>query len=804
MYQKDEEKDINLLITRVKKNPTLFKDRILQKLNEFIRYFDEVKRDPGRKHPDFCGMCLFFAQIFEFYPSELHFVLESLMQLFEHNGELLNAGIRYKIIQSLIIIKKKGYIDFLKSFEFFSNIFGLQDKPLRKLVFHHLINHISNMSKKKLLAKIETPFLMLLQRVFDNASPEILRRLIKVFIKLYYKTIWTSPKIVNLIASRITTKDQKITLLIAKFLINTTEQIFKEEDLEKEEESMAELTKEYSNKFKQSKKKIEKLERQIKNIKKKERRIEKLAATSNIYPIDMLYNSTNFVEQIMSKLMKEKNLKFALKTELMCLLGRIIGRNKLIYPNYYNYVIRFVRPEIKTPARLFAFIAESVHENSSIQDVELLCKRVIENFVADGFTEEKITMGINMLRLILMRNEFAMNPEDLNYVCKFRSYKNKSVSTAAKAFINVARDLCPDNLEKEFHVYNRQGDLDVTVKKKGSHVDRIDGAELLNQDRKMPVEYERILTDEDFKLIKKLKRQKIMEKLKAQEDEENQPRAIHMPDVDVLALRDRMIAARSMKVNDMTEQEIQELINNPDYADLINELQLDQEDEDESEDQEEFEDESEIGDESEYGSIDEDDEDSEEIDEDEIEMEDDGEEENEVEEDDEESEEESKANKKSNGKQKQDPKNAKKPSASLTKQIDEEMEIESDEDEDEDEDEIDDEELLEDEEDLEMKRRGFITATMIDTFKKKNRISDPKAKEHFQEMLEKKYVNRKKQKRGSKTNKEKLKNKPIQMVMNKIQKEKSQMRQVSKRIKKSKNFVGKANKFDKNRKRRSN
>lgn len=796
MYQKDEEKDINLLITRVKKNPTLFKDRILQKLNEFIHYFEEVKRDPGRKHPDFCSMCLFFAQIFEFYPSELHFVLESLMQLFEHNGELLNAGIRYKIIQSLIIIKKKGFIDFMKSFEFFANIFGLQDKPLRKLVFHHFINHISNMSKKKLLPKIETPFLMLLQRIFDNASSEILRRLIKVLIKLYYKTIWTSVKIVNLIASRITTKDQKITLLVAKFLINTTEQIFKEEDLEKEEESMAQLTKEYSNKFKQSKKKIEKLERQIKNIKKKERRIEKLASMSNIYPIDMLHNSTNFVEQIMGKLMKEKNLKFALKTELMCLLGRIIGRNKLIYPNYYNYVVRFVRPEIKTPARLFAFIAESVHENSHLQDVEILCKRVIENFIADGFTEEKITMGINMLRLILLRNELAMNPEDLNYVCKFRSYKNKNVSTAAKAFINVARDLCPDHLEKDFHVYNRQGELDVTVKRKGSHVDRIDGVELLKQDKRMPIECERILTDEDFKMIKKLKKQKIMEKLRAQEDEENQPRAIHMPDVDVLALRERMIAARAMKVNDMTDKEIQELINNPDYADLINDLQL------EKEDEEELDDESEIDAESDYGSAVEEDDDSQDIDlvsEDFVEESDIDEERSE----DEESEQESKANKKSNGKQNKTQKDNKKASASLTKKIEEEMELESDEDEEEEE-ELDDEELVEDEEDLEMKRRGFVTASMIDTYKKKNRISDPKAKEHFQELLEKKYVNRKKQKRGSKTNKEKLKNKPIQMVMNKIQKEKSQMRQVSKRIKKTKNFVGKVNKFDKNRKRKSN
>lgn len=39
--------------------------------------------------------------------------------------------------------------------------------------------------------------------------------------------------------------------------------------------------------------------------------------------------------------------------------------------------MRFVRTEIKNPERLFAFIAESIHENSNLEDVELLCKKII-------------------------------------------------------------------------------------------------------------------------------------------------------------------------------------------------------------------------------------------------------------------------------------------------------------------------------------------------------------------------------------------------------------------------------------------
>lgn len=60
-------------------------------------------------------------------------------------GDLLNSSIRQKIIQCLIMIKKKGFIDFLKSFEFFVDLFGLSDKAVRKAVFNHFIDYITSL-----------------------------------------------------------------------------------------------------------------------------------------------------------------------------------------------------------------------------------------------------------------------------------------------------------------------------------------------------------------------------------------------------------------------------------------------------------------------------------------------------------------------------------------------------------------------------------------------------------------------------------------------------------------------------------
>ncbi len=84
-----------------------------------------------------------------------------------------------------------------------------------------------------------------------------------------------------------------------------------------------------------------------------------------------------FVEKAMSVLSREKNLKFAPKLDLMCLIGRLIGRYKLIYPPFYNFVFKYLRPDLKNPSRLFTFISESVHEASPTLDLEFIISQII-------------------------------------------------------------------------------------------------------------------------------------------------------------------------------------------------------------------------------------------------------------------------------------------------------------------------------------------------------------------------------------------------------------------------------------------
>ena len=52
---------------------------------------------------------------------------------------------------------------------------------------------------------------------------------------------------------------------------------------------------------------------------------------NNIFPIDMIYNTHKIVDKLFNML-KSKGIKLAVRFDIICLLGRLIGRNSLILP----------------------------------------------------------------------------------------------------------------------------------------------------------------------------------------------------------------------------------------------------------------------------------------------------------------------------------------------------------------------------------------------------------------------------------------------------------------------------------------
>ena len=79
LHAKDEEKDINLLLSRIKQNPKNFGDRVDQKIIEFKELFDTVKSTPTEKNEDFYSLCLFVGELYEYYPKKMESLIEAMI-----------------------------------------------------------------------------------------------------------------------------------------------------------------------------------------------------------------------------------------------------------------------------------------------------------------------------------------------------------------------------------------------------------------------------------------------------------------------------------------------------------------------------------------------------------------------------------------------------------------------------------------------------------------------------------------------------------------------------------------------------
>jgi len=160
---------------------------------------------------------------------------------------------------------------------------------------------------------------------------------------------------------------------------------------------------------------------------------------------------------------------------------------------------------------IFAMIIESVHELVAPETIKPVISRIIENFVTEQCPDQNVTVGLNAIREILMRQPLALDEATIEYLCEFRSYKNKSVMAAARSLINFFREVCPSLLPKKMLGREKQflgqddpelayGEVDM---KRG-----VDGAHLLKEGDNIAAE--RILTNTDLKKIKVLKLRKAM------------------------------------------------------------------------------------------------------------------------------------------------------------------------------------------------------------------------------------------------------------------------------------------------------
>jgi protein SDA1 len=596
-----------------------------------------------------------------------------------------------------------------------------QDKILRKKLHDVIISDLQKINlnhKNNNINKTLQNFCI--NNMLNDPNKKAARKTLNIMISLYKKKIWNDAKTVNALATTCTSTDPKISFASCQFFLSEYEEA---EDDSSDEEEIDELKNRYKLLGKANGKKTKarknKLKLLMKSIERREKRRSKVDICKDFMPIDLLNDPTNFAEKLFSKL---KNLKenFKLKLSLLRLIGRVVGRHKLFINNYFSYLLSYLSPTQSEITVILAALIESCHDIIPPGELEPVMHKLFDNFVSETLPAPYITIGLNAVREIIERAPYVISPEYITVIETLKEFKNKSVRNSARSLINCLKEINSNVL----NIYDKDREKNVYFGQSKAS-ESIEGIELLKRHEKLPedykMEYDVILDDMQLKKLR------------------------------VLRMKFNAEKVQNKKIN-LDRKDINEMAGDKNEDDESHGDVEDNQDEEEVEDLEDLEDLEDF-----EGMEDEDFEGMEELDEGDEEIEDD------EDQDEDDLDQNPKAkNKLSNKKNQLNKSNISNlnPNLSLHEDENDELSLPSEED---DPYAIDSDELKtpSNESEDEVDPHGFIDPGQINTYKKKFNEKKDQLKNEEKE----KYSHQRKQKIGGKTNKEKLKNKPLMMVI---------------------------------------
>lgn len=235
---REETKDLNLLVSRVKGDPDGFNEEMIKLIKSYLEAYSKFKRIPSKRNSDLARLGVFLCQVFEFYKEDLKFMIESLSSILETYGNQMHFLNRHKALQSLIILSKKKFWKTEEAIKFYTKLLLLEDKGMRELISKHIVYLIRKNDQSGKNSSIHRNLTGFFAKTIETGEDDLVRRVVKILIALYNKNIWRDKKTINIIGNATLAKDQKTVKLACQFFIATTE--LDDEDLDSSESESSE------------------------------------------------------------------------------------------------------------------------------------------------------------------------------------------------------------------------------------------------------------------------------------------------------------------------------------------------------------------------------------------------------------------------------------------------------------------------------------------------------------------------------------------------------------------------------------
>ncbi|KAI6186232.1 Protein SDA1 [Aphelenchoides besseyi] len=426
-----------LLQEFLRKDPEGYEEEFDERLTHFIELSKLLQLQPAMHRMEvspLIELTAFLASVAFCYPTKAQQFASSVMDILRAQGSALEPDLRMTFVKSIVSLRNRDQVDLDSTLELFFDLIKSDDKKLRKFILGAIVSFIRR--HHRLVARVAQ----------------------MVLIEAFRRGFWRDAKTANAISESIFNKTAKIQVTAIRFFLGTAndEKGIESDSDDDEEDDQAEKSrtiKEAATAFRHGKK-TKKRQKQLEEAKKaitkqKKSKKEKVSQHCNLEAMRLLFDPQSLTDRLYGLLDGKRNERFALRILLMGLIARLIGVHQLQTLGFYSYLHKYLQPKQREVTRILLYAAQACHEMVPTDIVQDLVRCIAQNFVSDRNTPEAMTVGLNAIREVFVNCPFAATEELLEDLSEYKSYKDKNVSMAARGLVHLFRAVNPQVLRSK-------------------------------------------------------------------------------------------------------------------------------------------------------------------------------------------------------------------------------------------------------------------------------------------------------------------------------------------------------------------
>lgn len=137
---------------------------------------------------------------------------------------------------------------------------------------------------------------------------------------------------------------------------------------------------------------------------------------------------------------------------MMNLVSRLIGQHKLLLLPFYSFTQRYIRAHQQHVTQVLAYLVQACHDLVPPDEVLPVLRSIASAFINEGCGPELIQVGLNAVREVVTHCPVVLEEAGMHDLVQdlvqYRNYHNRGVVAAARALLNLIREIYPALLRR--------------------------------------------------------------------------------------------------------------------------------------------------------------------------------------------------------------------------------------------------------------------------------------------------------------------------------------------------------------------